>query len=65
MSKVEIDIPVIPHGHGMSFKRGVADGILGASVHKQECHETHIASYQKGLQIGKSLIDTVADHVAS
>lgn len=65
MAKIEIDIPVIPHGHGMSFKRGIADGMLETSIHKHECHETHIATYQKGIKIGQLLIEAVADHVTA
>jgi len=27
MHKIELEIPEIPHGHGLSFKKGVADGL--------------------------------------
>lgn len=34
MTKIEIAIPDIPHGHGLSFKKGIADGLLGCRDHE-------------------------------
>lgn len=55
MRKIELDIPEIPHGHGLSFKRGVADGLLDNHDHEATPHETHAASYQRGLEVGAEL----------
>lgn len=55
MASTIIDIPEIPHGHGLSFKRGVADGLLESRVHDASLHQTHLASYERGVDVGKSL----------
>ncbi|MBF0239891.1 MAG: hypothetical protein HQM12_19500 [SAR324 cluster bacterium] len=45
----------IPHGHGLSFKKGIADGLLEETNHQNTIHSTHTASYRKGLDWGKKL----------
>jgi hypothetical protein len=55
MTKIIINIPEIPHGHGLSFKKGVADGLLSCEDHEGKCHQTHSLSYQKGLNVGKEM----------
>ena len=55
MHKIEFEIPEIPHGHGLSFKKGVADGLLDNHNHEATPHETHAASYQRGLEVGAGL----------
>ena len=55
MTTVTIDIPEIPHGHGLSFKKGVADGLLDNRDHEATPHETHAASYQRGIEVGTEL----------
>lgn len=55
MHKIELEIPEIPHGHGLSFKNGVADGLLDNRDHEAIPHETHAASYQRGLEVGAEL----------
>lgn len=55
MHKIELLIPEIPHGHGLSFKKGVADGLLDNRDHDATPHETHAASYQRGLEVGAEL----------
>jgi hypothetical protein len=53
-------VPSIPHGHGLSFKKGVADGILGLSSHSDKCHESHFASYKRGVAVGTTLKNDMA-----
>lgn len=39
----EIDfnaIPEIPHGHGLSFKKGVSDGLLANATDRNGYHDT-------------------------
>lgn len=59
----KIAIPEIPHGHGLSFKKGVADGLLEKQEHKDTCHQTHLASYQSGYEIGETLRREIAKKV--
>lgn len=46
MAKVSFEIPEIPHGHGLSFKKGIADGLLDRRDHEDTHHETHSLSYK-------------------
>lgn len=55
MKKIEITIPDIPHGHGLSFKKGLADCLLENEDNKDSCHETHAASYLRGQVVGAGL----------
>lgn len=60
MKTIHLNIPEIPHGHGLSFKKGVADGLLDCRDHEATPHETHSASYQRGLEVGAELKCEVA-----
>lgn len=60
MTAVTIEIPEIPHGHGLSFKMGVADGLLDCRNHEATPHETHSASYQRGIEVGFELKREIA-----
>lgn len=60
MTTIEIEIPEIPHGHGLSFKKGIADALLDCRDHEQTPHETHAASYQRGLDVGAELKGAIA-----
>lgn len=55
MTTVMLEVPEIPHGHGLSFKKGVADALLDCRDHEETPHETHSASYQCGLEVGAEL----------
>ena len=55
MDIVNLSIPEIPSGHGLSFKKGVADGLLDCREHEATPHKTHLASYERGLLIGAEL----------
>lgn len=63
MSVATIAIPEIPHGHGLSFKKGIADGLLETKEHEKTCHETHAASYQRGYEIGVEFRQEIAKYV--
>lgn len=63
MSNIVSSIEEIPHGHGLSFKRGVADGLLDSDAHQNEPHETHKASYERGKAFGIQLKAEIAKHV--
>ncbi len=60
MATIQLEIPEIPHGHGLSFKRGVADGLLESHSHKSDPHQTHSASYERGFAVGAALKDQIA-----
>jgi hypothetical protein len=61
--KIEIELPDIPHGHGLSFKKGLADSLLDSKVNESTCHETHKKSYSEGRAIGETIKQEVAKHV--
>ena len=60
MTTIQIEIPEIPHGHGLSFKKGLADGLLDCRDHEATPHETHWASYKRGLEVGAELKREIA-----
>ncbi len=60
MTTVTLEVPEIPHGHGLSFKKGVADGLLDCREHESTPHETHSASYQRGHEVGAELKREIA-----
>jgi hypothetical protein len=60
---MNIEIPKIPHGHGLSFKKGLSDALLETKEHQESCHETHLASYRSGYEIGESLKTAIAKKV--
>ena len=63
MTIIQIEIPEIPHGHGLSFKKGIADGLLDCRVNEKKHHDTHCKSYDRGLVIGANLKSELAKHV--
>ncbi|MHB9102435.1 MAG: hypothetical protein ACYC2E_13070 [Sulfuricella sp.] len=60
MATIRLDISEIPHGHGLSFKKGVADGLLNCRDHEKTPHGTHAANYQRGLVVGAELKRQIA-----
>jgi hypothetical protein len=60
MKTIHLQIPEIPHGHGLSFKKGIADGLLDSGEHAQTTHETNRASYQRGKEVGAALKSAIA-----
>ena len=63
MTNIQISIPPIPHGHGLSFKKGVADGLLDSEAYIESCHETNRASYRRGVEVGVALKAEIAQLV--
>ena len=63
MTHIAIELSDIPHGHGLSFKKGVSDGVLDSKENQKSIHETHLASYRKGLIFGEELKSKIAKHV--
>ncbi len=57
---IELDIPAIPHGHGLSFKKGIADGLLENRSHEAEIDSTNHASYERGYVVGTNLKEKIA-----
>ncbi len=55
MTTIQFEVAEIPHGHGLSFKKGVADGLLNCRDHEDTCHKTNAASYQRGVELGVEL----------
>jgi hypothetical protein len=58
MTTIELDIPNIPKGEEKSFRRGVADGLLNDSVHKEDA--VHDAAYRGGFAVGESFKKKIA-----
>ncbi len=63
MPTVTLDVEEIPHGHGMSTKLGIADGLLEERKPKGEVPNGHDASYKRGVQIGTALRQEIANLV--
>lgn len=61
---IDLNIPDIPHGHGLSFKKGIADGLLEEDTNEGNYHETHGASYNRGKEVGENLRNLLAPLVA-
>jgi hypothetical protein len=60
--KIELTIPdELPHGHGASFKKGIADALLeSAKSEISHTPEGHNESREKGQVVGKE----IAKHVS-
>ena len=63
MTDITLFFPEIPHGHGLSFKKGIADGLLDVAINENTPHKTHSASYLRGYEIGQELKNRVAELV--
>lgn len=53
----------IPHGHGLSLKKGVSDGLLDKEASKFDLPNGHNESYRKGVEFGKKLKEEIAKKV--
>ena len=60
--KIEIEIPdELPHGHGASFKKGIAEEMLKSAKTKlAHTPEGHDDSRRKGLAVGKEIVRFVS-----
>lgn len=61
MAEFQITIEEIPHGHGRSFKLGVAKGLLDTFDEKPT--DTHDASFRRGKELGEQIKKMVAGQV--
>lgn len=61
MDRIEYESSGIPHGHGLSFKKGLADGLLEReSPDTDELPEGHSRSYNRGVSVGDELRKQIA-----
>lgn len=58
-----IIIPEISHGHGLSFKKGITNGLLYVDRFKNTLPEGGHSSSYKDYEIGESLKDKVASQI--
>ena len=63
MNTIEIKIPDRPHGHGLSFKRGLADGFLDCRDHDSLPATTHAANYPRSIYTGTEFRRHIANLV--
>ena len=63
MDTIKIESSGIPHGHGMSFKKGVSDGLLDRTDYEHSVHPTNLASYRRGVEFGVQLRSAIAEQV--
>lgn len=59
MTTIQLKIEEIPHGHGASFKKGIAS-ILANSDLSENLPNGHEHSYERGQQIGNQLKAEIA-----
>ncbi len=57
------NIPKLPHGHGLSYKRGVSDGLLGNESFREQIPNGHEKSYEKGIKFGEDLKKEISEDV--
>ena len=53
----------IPHGHGLSHKKGISDGLLNTNTFAQDLPNGHQLSYQRGRTEGEALREAIAQRV--
>lgn len=53
----------IPEGHGLSFKKGLADGLLNTADHAHTVPHGHEHSYARGKSEGEALCKEIAARV--
>jgi hypothetical protein len=62
MTTVQLKIEEIPHGHGASFKKGIAS-ILVNSDFSENLPNGYKHSYERGQQIGNQFKNAIAELV--
>lgn len=55
--------PDIPHGHGLSFKKGVSDGLLERNDYADDLPNGHNESYRRGVEEGLAIRHRIARRV--
>ena len=63
MPTITLAVEEIPHGHGLSTKRGIADGMLEETQYEGGVPNGHDASYRRGVKIGQELMQQIAELV--
>ena len=63
MAVINLEINEIPHGHGLSFKRGVASSLVDIDDLSKNLPSTHEHSFERGKQIGNQLKTEIAKAV--
>ncbi|MDP1658912.1 MAG: hypothetical protein Q8L73_06120 [Methylotenera sp.] len=63
MVSVQVEFLEIPHGHGLSCKKGVADGLLECRIYENDAPSTHSASYERGIVVGMAMKEEISRHV--
>lgn len=58
-----INIPEISEGRGLSYKKGVADGLLDEERFKNDTPDGHDKAYRDGLLYGQQLKEEIAKKV--
>lgn len=58
-----MDIKELPHGHGLSFKKGVSDGLLDEKIYESKLPNGHENSYKLGVRYGAELQEKVKQKV--
>jgi hypothetical protein len=53
----------LPHGHGLSFKKGISDALLNTKQFTSSIPNGHNASYRKGYQEGINLKENINTRV--
>ena len=54
-----IDLKEMPHGHGLSYKKGISDGILNKKEFEDKVPNGHDKSYKSGLEVGIKLKESI------
>lgn len=58
-----INIPEISEGRGLSYKKGVADGLLDEERFRNNLPDGHDKAYRDGLLCGQQLKEEIAKKV--
>lgn len=53
----------IPHGHGLSYKKGIADGLLDEATFADNLPNGHVESYRRGRAEGEAMRHAIAARV--
>lgn len=57
-------IPDIPHGHGLSFKKGICKGLIESEDFiEKDLPNGHEKTFKLGIEFGRALKKAVGEHV--
>ncbi len=60
---MNIKIEEISHGHGLSFKKGLSDGVLVDANFENALPNGHDKSYKNGFEIGLTIKEEIKNKV--